>query len=57
MDVTAESVMAVWEQRRAVTGLRMTYEPVRLRFFQAIFSPLVGCTVLPVDASPEVVAN
>ncbi len=57
MDVTAESVLAVWEQRRAVTGLRMTYEPVRLRFFQAFFSPLVGCTVLPVDTSPEVVAN
>jgi tryptophanase len=57
MNVTAESVMAAWEQRRVVTGLCMAHERVRLRFFQAIFSPLVACAVLPVDTSPEVVAN
>jgi len=52
MDVTAESVQAVWDQRHEVVGLRMTHEPVRLRFFQAMFLPTVGGTVLPeTDAS------
>jgi tyrosine phenol-lyase len=37
MDVTAESVAAVYEQRRQVRGLRMIYEPKYLRFFQAKF--------------------
>jgi tyrosine phenol-lyase len=37
MDVTAESVLAVYEQRQNVRGLRMVYEPKFLRFFQARF--------------------
>jgi tyrosine phenol-lyase len=37
MDVVAESVLAVHEQRHQVRGLRMTYEPRYLRFFQARF--------------------
>jgi tyrosine phenol-lyase len=40
MDVTAESVLAVWEQRKKVRGLEMVYEPKYLRFFQARFKPL-----------------
>ena len=40
MDVTAESVLAVWEQRKKVRGLKMTYEPRYLRFFQARFKRL-----------------
>lgn len=40
MDVTAESVYAVYEEREKVRGLRMTYEPKLLRFFQARFEPL-----------------
>jgi tyrosine phenol-lyase len=40
MDVVAESVLAVFEQRERVRGLRMTYEPRYLRFFQARFEPL-----------------
>jgi tyrosine phenol-lyase len=40
MDVVAESVAEVFENREAVKGLRMTYEPARLRFFQARFEPL-----------------
>jgi tyrosine phenol-lyase len=40
MDVTAESVVAVWEQRQKATGLRMIYEPKYLRFFQARFERL-----------------
>jgi tyrosine phenol-lyase len=37
MDVTAESVLAVYEEREKVRGLRMVYEPKYLRFFQARF--------------------
>jgi tyrosine phenol-lyase len=37
MDVTAESVAAVFDDRKKVKGLRMTYEPEYLRFFQARF--------------------
>ncbi len=40
MDVTAESVAAVWDARASARGLRMTYEPRHLRFFQARFEPL-----------------
>ncbi|MBE7543608.1 MAG: tyrosine phenol-lyase [Bryobacteraceae bacterium] len=39
MDVTAESVYAVYEDRKKVPGLRMTFEPKLLRFFQARFEP------------------
>lgn len=37
MDVTAESVAAVYDNRTGVRGLRFTYEPAYLRFFQARF--------------------
>jgi tyrosine phenol-lyase len=40
MDVTAESVVAVYEQRHDVKGLRFSYEPDQLRFFQARFEPI-----------------
>jgi tyrosine phenol-lyase len=40
MDVVAESVKAVYDARTAARGLRMTYEPRYLRFFQARFEPL-----------------
>ncbi|MBX2972758.1 MAG: tyrosine phenol-lyase [Flavobacteriales bacterium] len=40
MDVVAESVQRVYEQRERITGLRMTYEPKYLRFFQARFERL-----------------
>ncbi|MBN1283313.1 MAG: tyrosine phenol-lyase [Proteobacteria bacterium] len=40
MDVVAEAVKIVWRKRRQVKGLRMTYEPGALRFFQARFEPL-----------------
>lgn len=39
MDVTAESVAEVWDQRKSARGLEMTYEPKYLRFFQATFQP------------------
>jgi len=37
MDVTAESVLAVWKQRSKSGGLKMVHEPKYLRFFQARF--------------------
>jgi tyrosine phenol-lyase len=40
MDVVAESVLAVYEERDKIRGLRMVYEPKYLRFFQARFQPL-----------------
>ncbi len=40
MDVVAESVKAVFDNRRAVQGLTMVFEPPYLRFFQARFAPL-----------------
>ncbi len=40
MDVVAESVLRVFERRDRIKGLRMTYEPDYLRFFQARFEPL-----------------
>lgn len=40
MDVTAESVAAVHDERTSARGLRMVYEPRYLRFFQARFERL-----------------
>ena len=37
MDLTAEAVKAVYDGREQARGLRMTYEPKYLRFFQARF--------------------
>jgi tyrosine phenol-lyase len=34
------SVQRVYERRDRITGLKMTYEPKYLRFFQARFEPL-----------------
>ncbi len=39
MDVVIESVVEVYEHREKVGGLRFTYEPEELRFFQARFEP------------------
>jgi tyrosine phenol-lyase len=40
MDVVAESVVDLYENREAIGGLRFVYEPPDLRFFQARFEPL-----------------
>ena len=40
MDVTAESVFDLWQKRKTVKGLKMTYEPKYLRFFRARFERL-----------------
>ncbi|MGE0552660.1 MAG: tyrosine phenol-lyase [Gemmatimonadales bacterium] len=39
LDVVAESVKAVYDDRASARGLRMVYEPEYLRFFQARFAP------------------
>ena len=46
MDVTAESVIALYENRDKIVGLRFTHEPKHLRFFQARFEPVSGDRVL-----------
>jgi tyrosine phenol-lyase len=40
MDVVAESVVAVYDDRHSWPGLRFVYEPEDLRFFQARFEPV-----------------
>jgi len=40
MDVTAESIIEVVENKDAIGGLQFTYEPPELRFFQARFEPV-----------------
>jgi tyrosine phenol-lyase len=40
MDVVAESVKAVYDQREKTRGLKMVFEPKYLRFFQARFERL-----------------
>ena len=39
-DVVVEAVYDLWQRRESIPGLRMTYEPRYLRFFQARFAPL-----------------
>ena len=41
MDVTAAAVEAVTQNRDQIRGLRFTYEPDKLRFFQARFEQVV----------------
>lgn len=40
MDVVAESVESVYEERERIKGLEMVYEPTYLRFFQTRFAKL-----------------
>lgn len=51
MDVVAESVVALYEERERVHGLQFTYEPEYLRFFQARFAPVGAPGVLDHDAA------
>jgi len=53
MDVTAEAVIALHETSEQVNGLRFTYEPERLRFFQARFEPLHGAGLFRNEERPE----
>jgi len=40
MDVVADSVIHLYENRDRISGLKMTYEPPTLRFFNACFEPI-----------------
>lgn len=40
MDVVAESVLSVYENRDKIKGMEMVYEPKYLRFFQAKFKKI-----------------
>lgn len=40
MDVTAESIANVYQERSRIGGLKIVYEPKFLRFFQARFAPV-----------------
>jgi tyrosine phenol-lyase len=51
MDVTAESVIALHKEPDRVVGLKFTYEPEQLRFFQSRFEPTQGSQVLRLDAA------
>ena len=52
MDVVAESVIALHDIREQINGLRFTYEPRTLRFFQARFEP-VGAGLFTNPTRPE----
>jgi tyrosine phenol-lyase len=40
MDVVADAVIRLYERRKDIKGLRMSFEPEDLRFFQARFEKL-----------------
>jgi tyrosine phenol-lyase len=46
MDVTAESVVDLRDRAEEIVGLRFTFEPKVLRFFQSRFEPVEGTKVL-----------
>ncbi|MCH8275930.1 MAG: tryptophanase, partial [Bacteroidetes bacterium] len=52
MDVVAEGIKAVYENRGRAKGLKMVFEPKYLRFFQARFEPL-GVSRAPANALEE----
>jgi len=54
MDVTAESIIELFNEPQRVVGLDLTYEPRYLRFFQARFKPAVGDRVLLPAGHPTV---
>ena len=56
MDVTAESIIALFEEPERVVGLRFTFEPKYLRFFQARFEPTQGDLVLKRSAKSGAIA-
>jgi len=49
LEYVAETVADLYRHAREIPGLRMTYEPAVLRFFQARFEPLAAFSVGGVD--------
>jgi tyrosine phenol-lyase len=52
----ADVVADVYERRALVPGLRITYEPAQLRFFQARFEPSAAFLAPPSDGAVPVAA-
>jgi tyrosine phenol-lyase len=52
MDVVAESVIDLFDQRESIGGLRFTHEPKRLRFFQSRFEPVAAVRQGAADQHP-----
>ena len=42
LDYTAEGITRLYQKRDQIKGLRLTFEPQQLRFFQARFEPMVA---------------
>lgn len=57
MDVVAESVIACFANKEGVKGLRMTYEPEKLRFFQAHFKPIAPFEIDGIDGNCKETEN
>lgn len=57
MDVVAESIAALHGDYERVVGLRFTYEPACLRFFQARFEPVEGDSILHTGVSTTAEAH
>ena len=58
MDVVAESVASIHAQRETIRGLRFTFEPAELRFFQARFEPVPAAdSSEPLPAAPAEVVG
>jgi tyrosine phenol-lyase len=55
MDVTAESVIDLYERREEVVGVRFTSEPKHLRFFQSRFEPVEGNRILRAVESAQAI--
>ena len=53
MDVVAESVHACLNSKDGIKGLKMTYEPESLRFFQAHFKPLSPFEIEGIEGNCE----
>jgi tyrosine phenol-lyase len=51
MEYVAESIIGLYEQRESIRGLKMTYEPAELRFFQAMFEQIEETERSPAQAS------
>ncbi|OPD56235.1 hypothetical protein BK742_08995 [Bacillus thuringiensis serovar pingluonsis] len=49
LDVVAHSVISLYNKRDRICGLRMTYKPTLLRFFNGRFEPLSNNKELILD--------